>query len=419
MKTRLNRRKLLASLGFGVAGATSPWKPLPSLVGEARAAGRHRPRGYIRTNWSQDPFALGSYSIVVRGARQRDRRRLEEPVGGRLFFAGEAAHPDYNSTVHAAFESGERAAEAILAVPASRIRTVGVIGAGMAGLACASWLAEEGREAHVLEARDRIGGRVWTDNSLDLPLDLGASWIHGVTDNPMTGLATDLGLARHMTGDDYLMLDGFGEPMPDRDAPGWLENVVSIQHTFGLDRDQINMRAYWFQDDYDGGDATLPAGYASVFQGLEGDYALSLNSVVESISHGEDGVTVSVAGREPLMFDAVVVTLPLGVLKVGSVRFEPPLPEAKQEAIERLGMGLLDKLYLVFDEAFWDPQVPWIVTPDTGLAPGYFNQWFSLVPSTGAPVLCAFHGGPPAFDLANQSDEAVLDMALGVINRLS
>jgi hypothetical protein len=52
--------------------------------------------------------------------------------------------------------------------------------------------------------------------------------------------------------------------------------------------------------------------------------------------------------------DKVVVTLPLGVLKAGAVEFDPPLPDWKMGAIKRLGYGLLNKVVLVYDEAFWD-----------------------------------------------------------------
>src|SRR5262245_7582561 len=70
-----------------------------------------------------------------------------------------------------------------------------VIGAGMAGLAAARTLADGGISVTVLEARDRMGGRVWTDHSLGVPVDLGASWIHGVERNPITVLAYEAGAA--------------------------------------------------------------------------------------------------------------------------------------------------------------------------------------------------------------------------------
>jgi monoamine oxidase len=69
-----------------------------------------------------------------------------------------------------------------------------VVGAGAAGLAAARRLVEAGQEVTVLKARDRIGGRAWTSDALGPPIDLGASWIQGTTDNPLVPLARDAGL---------------------------------------------------------------------------------------------------------------------------------------------------------------------------------------------------------------------------------
>src|SRR6187549_2564199 len=68
-----------------------------------------------------------------------------------------------------------------------------VIGAGMAGLAAARRLADAGMDVTVVEARDRVGGRTWTDTSLGVPIDLGAAWIHGPEGNPLTKLADEVG----------------------------------------------------------------------------------------------------------------------------------------------------------------------------------------------------------------------------------
>src|SRR5512146_2971986 len=65
-----------------------------------------------------------------------------------------------------------------------------VIGAGLAGLAAARELQAQGHDVVVVEARDRVGGRVWTSTQwADAPLDFGASWIHGTQGNPITELA--------------------------------------------------------------------------------------------------------------------------------------------------------------------------------------------------------------------------------------
>ncbi|MCB0009704.1 MAG: FAD-dependent oxidoreductase, partial [Anaerolineales bacterium] len=77
--------------------------------------------------------------------------------------------------------------------------TVLVIGAGMAGLMAARTLHEAGVPVTILEGRDRIGGRTYTDQSLGAPIDLGAAWIHGPDGNPLTPLARQLGIAHAPT----------------------------------------------------------------------------------------------------------------------------------------------------------------------------------------------------------------------------
>jgi monoamine oxidase len=85
---------------------------------------------------------------------------------------------------------------------------------------------------------------------------------------------------------------------------------------------------------------------------LARNLTIRLGAVVTRITHGGPGVRVETAQQ---VFDAdrVIVTVPLGVLKAGAIVFDPPLPEAKRRAIDRLGFGLLDKVVLTFDEPFW------------------------------------------------------------------
>ena len=80
-------------------------------------------------------------------------------------------------------------------------------------------------------------------------------------------------------------------------------------------------------------------------------------------------------------------------------------------------MGVLDKVYLLFEEVFWDRDATWIATPENGLPRGQFNQWVNFYPALGAPLLMAFNGGPPALDLARMPDEAVIRRALDTLDR--
>ena len=398
----MERRTFLQSASSSLIAGFLPW--------HATAQANHTPLGYLRTNWSRDPYSCGSYSYIAKGARRRDHRTLGRPIEDRIFFAGEATHPTRNSTVHAAYESGQRAADLVLGTPSERI---GIIGAGASGLSAAYSLVQADRNVTVIEARDRIGGRIWTDASLGTPLDLGASWIHGIRGNPLTELANSLELDRLSTDDSYIVRGRNGSIIRDRDAPDWLEEVTEVQHSAGADLAQLNTWAYWNDSDYEGNDVLFPEGYAQMFAAFGEACEIRLSTPVTSVTLTDAGVTLGTVGeRVTDVFDAVIVTLPLGVLKQETVSFSPPLSESKRSAIERLGMGVLDKVYLQFSDVFWDENATWIATPENDLPRGQFNQWLNLAKYLDQPVIMALNGGSPALELAGLSDQVILERAL-------
>ena len=369
-------------------------------------------RGYLRTNWSHDPYAFGSYSYVAKGARQSDRRTLGAPIANRVYFAGEAVHPTHNSTVHAAYESGVMVAEDVTQNTSGH---VAVIGAGVSGLAAAQALSQNGRLVTVFEARDRIGGRIWTSDDLGAPLDLGASWIHGTRRNPITALARNANATTVATDESYIARGSDGRVIDDEDAPDWLENVTTIQHNAGADSSEINLRAYNAQPEYGGEHVIFLDGYDSIIPALRESYDVRTSETVSAIAHNDDGVIVTSNGVDA-QFDTAIVTLPLGVLKRNTVVFTPSLPSDKQAAITQLGMGTLDKLYLLYDQPFWDEDITWIATPETGLPRGNFNQWLNLSKYLGHPIIMAFNGGPAALQLSELSDEKIVRQAQHVLH---
>lgn len=367
----------------------------------------------MRTNWSRDPWSLGSYSFVAKGTGRDEVRALERPVGDRVFFAGEATYSKFNSTVHAAYESGQKAAAAVIATEANRIA---IIGAGISGLAAAQILAKAGLTVTIFEARDRIGGRVWTVDDLGTPLDAGAAWIHGVTGNPLTRLSDALGIRRVPTGEGFAVRDGSGRKLGANAALGWLFKEAETQVMFGADLGQIDAGMLEMGDGYAGEDVTFPGGFAQIFAGLEGNYGVELSSPVLSVTLADQGVRLGLKDGETQGFDAVIVSVPLGVLKAEAIAFDPPLPADKRRAIEWMGMGTLDKVALRFETAFWD-EAEWIYTPRDDRPRGQFNQWFNLHPSTGEPIIVALNGGSAALALADRSDDAMVEMALDTLMR--
>jgi monoamine oxidase len=395
----MKRREALSLLTVGASGMFIPWHG-------AQASGATL-QGYLRTNWSRDPYSFGSYSYVAKGARQKDRIVLGASIDRRVYFAGEAVHPKQNSTVHAAYESGVMTAKDVARETSGRIA---VIGAGVSGLVAAQTLSKTGRSVTIFEARDRIGGRIRTNTALGAPLDLGASWIHGTRNNPITKLASAAGAATVATDETYIVRGSQGRVISDRDTPDWLENVTTIQQNAGADISEINLRAYHSEPEYGGDEVIFPDGYNSIFPALSGDYKIRLSQTVSSISHNAKGVTITANGKDN-KFDVVIVTLPLGVLKRNAVQFIPALPSEKRKAILRLGMGTLDKLYLLYDRPFWDKDITWIITAENGLSQGQFNQWLNLYKYLGLPIIMAFNGGPPALQLSQKPDEQIVRLA--------
>ena len=401
----MRRRCVLAGVAAGLSATFLP-------VGRASASGA-RLTGYLRTNWSRDPFCHGSYSYTPRGVFRSAHAELAEPVARRIFFAGEAVNPDYTSTVHAAYESAD---PAVTAIEQEDHDDIAVIGAGISGLRTAQMLSDEGYDVTVYEARDRIGGRLWTDRSLGLPLDMGASWIHGLEGNPLVGLADEAGVELIETGDDIVFRLRDGAVLDPDEVPDWLEEVISIQHNAGARRAEINLAAFLAPRDYGGPEAVLSEGYDRLLPELAGDYDLRTGHVLRQVALDGD-VRLGFDNGAEARHDAVVLTVPLGVLQQGGIGFVPPLPDRKRNAIAALGMGVLDKLYLRFDEPFWQDDPTWIVTADTGLPRGQFNQWLNLMPVLGEPILLGFNGADAARALADRDDDALIGAALGVLER--
>jgi monoamine oxidase len=340
--------------------------------------------------------------------------------------------------------------------PASTERNadVLVIGAGIAGLRAAEVLVAAGRLVIVLEARDRLGGRIYTDRSWGVPVELGASWIHGVENNPIAALAAAKGIATQATdyesvmygadgkrlGDDALddieeqvadLVEVGREGSPDADEPlraaldraigaadldpSELLNVEmgitgSIEHEYATDA--VNLSAMNFDDGADegGGDALLPGGYDQVVSAVANGLDVRFGHVVSRVdTTGDRAVVVTSQGN--FEAGAVVVTVPLGVLKADSIQFSPALSQQKSRAIATLGMGALSKTCLRFESQFWPDDAELIDIVPSASRRGQWVESLSLTGLVDVPALMMFNAGKFARAVETMTDAEVIASA--------
>lgn len=337
-----------------------------------------------------------------------------------------------------------------------------VVGAGAAGLAAATRLAEAGQDVVVLEARDRFGGRAWTSDALGPPIDLGASWIHGTTDNPLVPLAraagsriTTTSFGRFSTYDqDGRRIRGAEEdplwshyqalyaaarrvaraggaersvaeafdtaresigPGPSDVDPALLDRYVrwaaevEIGMDLAADLTELSAAALDDGEALDGLWVMIEGGYRSILEPVAAPLDIRLETVVTQIEVSDADVALTTADGEVVRADRAVVTLPLGVLKAGDVAFRPALPEPASSAIERLGMGSFLKAMLRFPERDWPGGADWLGR----VGEPTFREFVDLEPVVGEPIVVGFATGPEARRLEGLADEDVFAEALG------
>jgi monoamine oxidase len=327
--------------------------------------------------------------------------------------------------------------------PQDRLDVV-VVGAGIAGLAAAEVLGREGKRYIVLEARNRVGGRIWTSAQWpDTPVDLGASWIHGTDGNPVYDAITrfkiktavfdvgssDGGGSSILYGpngtriDDGLLdrrlekvvagLEDLAVATPQLSAGAGMQRLPGKAQAlladplvaaglttyiadYGATPEQLALGALEEDDALPGRQRVLPGGYGQLTGRLADGVPIRLDTAVTEIAwENPDGVVVRTRDGE-WRAGAVIVTVPLGVLKAGGIRFDPPLPADHQRAVDTLGMGRYEKLVLKFDAPFWDDVDEIAIAREPG-AP--FGNWYNLHRVTGAPILMALNGAAAAATL--------------------
>ena len=350
-----------------------------------------------------------------------------------------------------------------------------VIGAGVAGLSAAYHLKNAGLEVIVLEGRDRIGGRAWTNRDFaDIPVEFGAELIHGRTPEVNTwrwvrklGLPTwhwnklsdsmirledgawmTMGAARRLSPELDVTrswkLGDVPEPENDEDLGMYLrrigfsrEQMRYVQRSFAnAEGDSMRFlnakaHAHLFKDsdgdnedenagesdgvnfvEDDYGDYRILSGYDSYYEALAKGLDIRLNKVVSKINWQGD-IAVATRDGATINGDVAVLTLPLGVLQAGAVAFEPALPPCKREALAGLQMGPVMKMLYQFEAPILDRSIGAIYAKDN--PPMWWSP--SLGREAGAIVWTAFITGDYARELMAMGERAALQAGLATLRQ--
>jgi monoamine oxidase len=291
-------------------------------------------------------------------------------------------------------------AETAISAVAGQVGQVIVVGAGIAGLVAARALHLGGIDVVVIEGRDRIGGRTHTVDLAGAAVDLGGSWIHNGAGSPMLPLVAELGIERMPASNTGIalgatVLNRVDDVFPDLDARraltaamaglvrsgaridqvergvdldtamaqllpdvdpnvrGTLGALVAMNE--GKDADEVDFSTFasaFFAGGADHEDVMPRGGYRPVVEHLAGGLDIHTRQPVRRVRQGPDGVTVDTPSGSFTGTHAIV-TVPLGVLKAGTIEFDPPLPAVHTQAINRVGFGALEKVVLAYERAVW------------------------------------------------------------------
>jgi monoamine oxidase len=336
-----------------------------------------------------------------------------------------------------------------------------VIGAGASGIYAAHLLIKQGVEVIILEASNRIGGRMMANTSFaDFPIEMGAEEIHGRRSVlfDLASFVSPENLVEHNGKDFYWMnnllrdeqnllsqaeyaseletmfqiIDSFGtypeenkllsQYLVDFPLISTLHPIVNalVSNEYGSSNNRIGMHALKEAEaGYSSGDESFGLDGISYWQLFERAFAdaidkVILNEAVQTIDYSGSNVRVKSIHGVDYIADRVLLTIPLPILKNNSVEFQPELPPDKIQAIQSIEMGTGIKITLKFSSPFWDTDTRSIL--GASIVPEY---WVTTADKTSNGFyLTAFVMGESADQLALLSENAAIQELLTELSLL-
>uniref|UniRef100_A0A3Q3LNC4 Amine oxidase n=1 Tax=Mastacembelus armatus TaxID=205130 RepID=A0A3Q3LNC4_9TELE len=364
----------------------------------------------------------------------------------------------------------------VLAVTRHNSKNVIVIGAGASGLAAARQLQNFGTQVVVLEARERIGGRVWDGTSLGVTVGRGAQIVNGCVRMKCAEILCKMGIKMHKLEErcdlfqeggqvtdpaidkrmDFhfnAILDVVSEWRKDKsqnqDTPlgekvqevkknflqesgiqfSELEEKVlqfhlsNLEFACGSTLDQVSARSWdhnEFFAQFSGDHTLLTKGYSVLLHKLaEG---LDIRTKCPAIDYSGDVVKVTSSNGSHWMAQKVLVTVPLTLLQKNVIQFNPPLPERKLKAIHSLGAGIIEKIALQFPYRFWDNKIQGADyfghIPPSPDKRGMFSVFYDMDPQGKQAVLMSVITGDGVPAVWDMEDKDVVDECMKVLREL-